>query len=480
MIAVRFLLVWRSATDSDEYVAHGRLCEVPAILCLRVQMSRVISLGVEFVSACHSRSRFRGVASITAAVLVMMLLWGCTSSREIEPASERVSSGWSAPAALAPVADFDTYIVNVTEELRTHRLPFDPSMTDRELAMVAPLRLLPAPGCKFETPRGIAILIHGLADSAFAMHDFANSLSRHCFEARVLLLPGHGTRAADLMVVDHNDWLSHVEAAIQQARRESQFVVVAGFSLGAAIALTVAVESPGSVDAVIGISPAYRIRSSTLARQARWIAAFRPWLNPGPRAEFARYGALPTRGLASTIALLDIMDTRVRSRGELQTPWFVVQSEDDEVIDVAGNRQLFVTYAGDPRSVLVNYFSDQPRESSGSRVIWLPAADDQLRVVGLSHLALHISPDNPHYGVFGTYRNCGRPPFRHEDDVRSCLQAERVWYGVGGQKPPVGEAGARATFNPHYPDLERRIGKFLDGIDGRYNASVVSHRGNSQ
>jgi hypothetical protein len=97
-----------------------------------------------------------------------------------------------------------------------------------------------------------------------------------------------------------------------------------------------------------------------------------------------------------------------------------------------------------------------------------------LRVVGLSHLAVHISPDNPHYGVQGTYRNCGSPPFRQEQEVRSCKEAQQVWYGVGGQSPPPGEAGARATFNPHYPDLERRIGEFLYRVVGRHREAAAS------
>ena len=99
--------------------------------------------------------------------------------------------------------------------------------------------------------------------------------------------------------------------------------------------------------------------------------------------------------------------------------------------------------------------------------IWLPAASPSLRVVGISHLAVHVSPGNPHYGESGTYRNCGRPPLRTEDQVLACKQAQRVWYGVGGQSPPAGEAGARATFNPHHADLERRIGEFLDRVADR-------------
>ena len=428
-------------------------------------------------AAAGSRQPGGGRAAAPVVGLALSaLLSGCMSAGDMPPPPDRVARGWSDPTALAPVGDFDAYVARVTNELRTHRLAFDPSAAEAELASVAPFRLAPGPGCGPGAPRGIAILIHGLSDSAFAMRDLADSLSRQCFESRALLLPGHGTRPADLMAVDHEAWLSHAEAAASQARRESDFVVLAGFSLGAALALTVAAGSPGDVDAVIGLSPAYRIRSSVLARQARWIAPFRPWLGAGRPVEFARYGATPTRGLASTMALLGTMDVRTRHLGTVRTPWLVVQSEDDEVLDVAANRRFFDAHAGDPRSRLVNYFSRPPEAAPGDRITWLPAADAPLRVVGMSHLAVHISPWNPHYGISGTYRNCGSVPFREEEEVRSCRQAVRVWYGVAGQSPPAGEAGARSTFNPHYPDLERRIGEFLDGVDGRRTVPLASRR----
>ena len=410
----------------------------------------------------------------TALLAVWALLSGCASKESVAPRPELLSSGWRDASAVAPVADFDAYVAGLTQELRTHRLPFAPSMADAELRSVVPFRSPPGPGCPPGAPRGIAVLVHGLSDTAFAMRDLASTFSRLCFESRVLLLPGHGTRPADLMVVDHRDWLAHVDAAVAQANRENDQVVLAGFSLGAALALAVAAESPDKVDAVIGLSPAYRLRSNTLARQARWVADFRPWLDLGPREDFARYGAMPTKGIASTMAALSLMDGRVRRKGALKTPWLVVQSEDDEVIDVASNRSFFDARAGDPRSVFINYFSQPPKETFSQSVTWLPAAHDALRVVGLSHLALHISPDNPHYGITGTYRNCGSTPFRKEQEIRACKEASQVWYGVGGQSPPPGEAGARATFNPHYPDLERRIGEFLSQVDGRSHKSVAS------
>jgi alpha-beta hydrolase superfamily lysophospholipase len=410
------------------------------------------------------------------ATILSTLLLGCSSTGDVPPRPELVSSGWREPAAFAPVADFETYIRDVSQEIRTHRLPFVASMADAELGKVVPFRLPPDQGCKKSAPRGIAVLVHGLSDTAFAMRDLAETLAKQCFEARALLLPGHGTRPADLMVVDHHDWLSHVEAALRQARSESPFVVVAGFSLGSALALTAATKSPDNVDAVIGLAPAYRIRSNFLARQARWIATFRPWLDLGPREDFARYGAMPTRGIASTMAALGAMESQIRQRGPIQTPWMVVQSEDDEVVDLAWNRQFFDANALNTHSLLLNYFSNTPERTASHRTFWLPASDTSMRVVGISHLAVHISPENPHYGESGTYRNCGSPPFRKEEQVRACKQAQRVWYGVGGQSPPAGEAGARSTFNPHYPDLERRIGEFLYKVSHACPSPIGSSR----
>lgn len=396
------------------------------------------------------------------ALLLSIAVVGCAAPGPSASSPELVGSGWRQPSALAPVDSFDDYVSKIHRELQVHRLPFDASRQDIELAMVAPFRTPPGPACSSSKPRGVAILIHGLSDTAFAMRDLARSLSAQCLESRALLLPGHGTREADLMAVDHQDWLTHVQAAVKQARREHDFVVVAGFSLGAALALAVAAEHPGDVDAVIGLSPAYRIRASFLARQAWWIAPFRPWLHTLPRQEFARYGAMPTQGIASTMSVLGVMDARIRRIGAVRMPWFVVQSEDDEVVDVAENRRFFDVYAGHQRSRLVNYVSGPSRLADNARTVWLPAAHTQLRVVGMSHLAVHTAPENTHYGISGTYRNCGTAAFREAREVVACQKAAEVWYGVGGQSPPPGQAGARATFNPHYADMEHRIGEFLE------------------
>ena len=106
-------------------------------------------------------------------MLLPLLLLGCSSKGHAPDRPELVSGGWQDPAAFTPGVDFDTYVRDVRQELRMHRLPFVASMADAELDKVVPFKLPPDPGCKSGAPRGIAVLIHGLSDTAFAMRDLA-------------------------------------------------------------------------------------------------------------------------------------------------------------------------------------------------------------------------------------------------------------------------------------------------------------------
>ena len=69
-------------------------------------------------------------SSTASGILLFALLSGCATGGAKAPASELVTSGWSDPAALAPVGGFDAYVAAVKAELRAHRVPFDPSMAE--------------------------------------------------------------------------------------------------------------------------------------------------------------------------------------------------------------------------------------------------------------------------------------------------------------------------------------------------------------
>ncbi len=136
---------------------------------------------------------------VILGMLLSVLLLGCSFNSDLPLRPELVKSCWGDPSALLPTADFETYVRNVSQELRTHRLPFDVSRSDAELAKVAPFKIPPGSACKTGTPRCIVVLVHGLSDTTFAMRDLAMTFAKQCFESRAVLLPGHGTRPADLM-----------------------------------------------------------------------------------------------------------------------------------------------------------------------------------------------------------------------------------------------------------------------------------------
>jgi hypothetical protein len=70
------------------------------------------------------RSGGGSAAALLLGIALCALAVGCASMTGHEaPPSERVSSGWRDPSALAPVAAFDAYVAGVTEALRAHRLP---------------------------------------------------------------------------------------------------------------------------------------------------------------------------------------------------------------------------------------------------------------------------------------------------------------------------------------------------------------------
>jgi hypothetical protein len=92
------------------------------------------------VESRHPRPGGRILSAAVLAAALLALLQGCASNESAAPRPELLSSGWSDPPAVAPGADFDAYVAEVTRELRVHRLPFDAAAADAELASVQGVR----------------------------------------------------------------------------------------------------------------------------------------------------------------------------------------------------------------------------------------------------------------------------------------------------------------------------------------------------
>lgn len=394
-----------------------------------------------------------------------VLIAGCITNRPGDaPQAYLEPAAWLDSTKVLQGSTFQEYASAVNELLIDYRVPFDQQQAALEIKLASPVQVNPASHCGKQQAKGIVILVHGLSDTAFSMHDLATFFATRCYVARTALLPGHGTRAGDLLVTRLDDWLSTVRYLVSQAALENDNVLVAGFSLGAVLTLSVALEPDSPVDAVMAFSPAYSLSTYRLARLAPWLYWAKPWIDRGLPDDYARYEAMPTRGVAETVKAMQRLKRQLKQNPDIEIPWMLVQSMDDAVTLPPDNMALLKRHARHPASRVLNFHSDLPVKNDASTT-WLSGYSESLKVVGITHLGVHISPDNPHYGPNGDYRNCGQTAGRDKNEVALCLSSESVWYGLWNKPSPPGEPAARSTFNPDFSGLTRELTRFLDDVE---------------
>lgn len=397
------------------------------------------------------------------SVVIVALLTGCIGNRPVEaPVVNLTPAGWQSNNTLLQHDSFAAYQNAVADEVRRYRVPFDANRAEAEVALVSPVELPPGSNCEGNAI-GIALLVHGLADTAFSLRDIGSVLSDACYRSRVILLPGHGTRAGDLLTTRLSDWQATIDYLVDQALTETDTLVLAGFSLGGVLTLDTALRRPDDIDGVIGISPAYYLSSARIARWAPWAAPLMRWVDKGVSDDPMRYEAMPTRGVAETWSAMQQLHKRIKTDGPVQTPWMLIQSMDDAVVVPAQNESLWRQQAISPHSRLVRFYSTQQVDDE-SRVTNLPGSSESSRVIALTHLAIHQSPNNPHYGLDGDYRNCGGTMPRDPERVSRCEQSDSVWYGLWDTEPAPGQALAFATFNPSFDAMADEIKAFVSRL----------------
>lgn len=101
----------------------------------------------------------------------------------------------------------------------------------------------------------------------------------------------------------------------------------------------------------------------------------------------------------------------------------------------------------------------------------LAGYSERYRVSGLTHVAIHQSPENHHYGVKGEYRNCGSGGPRSRSDVQLCEEADNLWLGPWDKNSPDGGPYGMSTYNPHFDNLSERVNGFLYKVWRQHQAA---------
>ncbi|MEJ5915449.1 alpha/beta hydrolase [Pseudokineococcus sp. 1T1Z-3] len=179
-----------------------------------------------------------------------------------------------------------------------------------------------------------ALVLHGFTGSPASVRPWAQGLHEAGAEVAVPRLPGHGTSVEDLDRSSWRDWYSLARADLHLLRARCDVVVVAGLSMGGALALRLAAREEDAVDALALVNPAVLLGDPRLAALPLLRLVRRSV--PGVASDIAApgrdeigYDRVPLRALASFVELM----AGVRADlSRVHQPVLVASSRTDHVV----------------------------------------------------------------------------------------------------------------------------------------------------
>lgn len=149
---------------------------------------------------------------------------------------------------------------------------------------------------KDESTRGSALLIHGLTGSVSDMEGLAVSLSERGFNVIVPELPGHSLELDSVSQIRASEWELAVNTSVSFAKETfaGQNLLVVGLSLGAVLALQVALKGNISVGPLVLVSCPWAFRKTWHEQGLRLLSRL-----PEPVIDFLPWSAKPEHVLDS-------------------------------------------------------------------------------------------------------------------------------------------------------------------------------------
>lgn len=320
----------------------------------------------------------------------------------------------------------------------------------QELKSNSPFELKPANSGKVR--KGI-LLVHGLGDSPYSFVDIAPVLTKQGFLVRTILLPGHGSKPADLIRISMDDWADTVDHHAHLLASEVDELWLGGFSTGANLVTSWALEKNSEQDKIKGLllfSPGFKPRSNLVALSPA-LSYFKDWADIDITGNHVRYDSLAVNGAGEYYKTSKLTRSQLEEQA-VDVPVLVTISEKDSVIDAAAILSLFQKRFTHPDSRLL-WFGSGPK-SKDSRVTFLQDRIPELNISNFSHMSALYSPKNSYYGQNGSFRMCDNGQTLQAQE--QCPAAENVWYSAWGYRES-GKIHARLTWNPYFPKLEKAI-----------------------
>jgi esterase/lipase len=358
-------------------------------------------------------------------------------------------------------ARFEDYIAHTRAQMKLHRVALVAENAEQEIEQTAPYVLAPPANCS--KPEKGVLLVHGLLDSAYALRDIGQRLAQKCVLVYGLLLPGHGSRAADLVNIHRDDWLAAVRFGVNALAKQVSDVTLIGFSLGGALSTHIAGENM-RVNRLVLLAPALQLAYPILSSQTLWLRYVRDWLDLDPPYMAVRYQSMPTQAVAQTYLLSRTVRQNLQQRA-LTQPTFMILVADDLVIDADTSLRLFSQFMPNPKGQAWVYGGLQNQSTTSqndARVRQIEVADKQKKIVNYSHVTLPFSPQNPLFGENGVHKECGlHIGIVAKEDALACMATQDTWKGEIGSNSDSQKPFQRLTYHPQFEDMVNAISSFM-------------------
>ncbi|MDX2607990.1 MAG: alpha/beta fold hydrolase [Woeseiaceae bacterium] len=178
------------------------------------------------------------------------------------------------------------------------------------------------------SPRGVAVMLHGLTDSPYSMLATAQTLAGAGYNVVAMRMPGHGFAVGGLLQARWQDWTAAVRIAIRRAVQlpgADESLLLVGYSNGGLLAVDYALQCTSSdelrcPDGLVLMSPGMAITSAAAVMSwhaaLSWMPYFEQfkWLQVLPEVDPFKFTSFPKQ------AALEVHQLSSRVHDELADP----------------------------------------------------------------------------------------------------------------------------------------------------------------
>lgn len=192
-------------------------------------------------------------------------------------------------------------------------------------------------------PRAV-LLLHGFRGTSADVRMLGRFLEKHDYTCMAPHYSGHGVEPEELLKTGPSDWWADVEAAYEKLKEEGyKEIAVVGLSLGGVFTLKLGYNYP--VKGLVTMCAPMMMKSTDTMFEGvlQYAAEFKKYEGKERDQIEKEVEQIREQGMASLPALKDFVHDVRDHADEVYAPIFVVQAEQDKVIDPKSADIIFET-----------------------------------------------------------------------------------------------------------------------------------------